>query len=346
MTDIADLIESFYSDVWVSGNVEDAERVLHPRLRFRGSIGEEKQGLDGFWEYFNLIRGAFGEYQCEILELVADGDQAAAKIRFSGFHRRVFLGVEATGRNIAWKGTAFFKMKDDMLFDIWVLGDTDGLRAALGGAPAEHQVEVYWSLQSTYCYFLTQRLYELSLRADVDVHLKPVRPGVLRLPDAYRDRSTMEMAYFDRDAERTAAYLDLPFAEPKPSPVAFKKGKWVAKARQPRIDKLQRMLMVAVNEGKGQALLYSLMHNIWSGQIRGWDKDETLDETLIFADLGPDHVRKKIAKDAEALDAQILQNEQDMYAAGHWGVPLMVYRGEAFYGQDRFDQLLWRIEEN
>jgi len=33
-----------------------------------------------------------------------------------------------------------------------------------------------------------------------------------------------------------------------------------------------------------------------------------------------------------------------MYAAGHWGVPLMVYRDEPFYGQDRFDQLLWRIK--
>lgn len=346
MAEIADLIESFYSDVWQSGNVADADRVLHPDLRFRGSIGQVKRGREGFWDYFNLIRGAFGEYTCEILELIADGDQAAAKMRFSGVHRRPFLGVEATGRDITWKGAAFFKMKDGMLFDIWVLGDTDGLRAALGGAPAEHQVEVYWSLQSAYCYFLNQRLYELSLRADVDVHLKPVRPGVLRLPDRYRDRSAMEMAYFDQDAVRTAAFLDLPFAEPSPSPVAFKKGKWVAKAKQPRIDKIQRMLMVAVNEGKGHAFIYSLMHSIWSGQIQGWDKDAKLDEALIFADLDPDGVRQKVAEDARALDAQVIQNETDMYAAGHWGVPLMVYREEAFYGQDRFDQLLWRIEEN
>jgi len=32
-----------------------------------------------------------------------------------------------------------------------------------------------------------------------------------------------------------------------------------------------------------------------------------------------------------------------MVSAGHWGVPLMVYKGEPFYGQDRFDQLLWRM---
>ena len=42
----------------------------------------------------------------------------------------------------------------------------------------------------------------------------------------------------------------------------------------------------------------------------------------------------------QELDA----NADSMLGAGHWGVPLMVYQGEPFYGQDRFDQLLWRIQ--
>ena len=29
----------------------------------------------------------------------------------------------------------------------------------------------------------------------------------------------------------------------------------------------------------------------------------------------------------------------------HWGVPLMVFQGETFYEQDRFDQLIWRMKE-
>ncbi len=34
-----------------------------------------------------------------------------------------------------------------------------------------------------------------------------------------------------------------------------------------------------------------------------------------------------------------------MAAAGHWGVPLSVLDGEPFYGQDRFDLLVWRLEQ-
>ncbi len=32
-------------------------------------------------------------------------------------------------------------------------------------------------------------------------------------------------------------------------------------------------------------------------------------------------------------------------AAGHWGVPMMVFGGEPFFGQDRIDQLVWRLRQ-
>lgn len=31
--------------------------------------------------------------------------------------------------------------------------------------------------------------------------------------------------------------------------------------------------------------------------------------------------------------------------AGHWGVPLRALDGEPFYGQGRFDLLVWRLEQ-
>ena len=32
-------------------------------------------------------------------------------------------------------------------------------------------------------------------------------------------------------------------------------------------------------------------------------------------------------------------------AAGHWGVPTMVFEGEPFFGQDRIDLLIWRMQQ-
>ena len=38
-------------------------------------------------------------------------------------------------------------------------------------------------------------------------------------------------------------------------------------------------------------------------------------------------------------------NQTAQRAGGHYGVPLMVFEGEPFFGQDRFDQFKWRMEQ-
>ncbi len=52
-----------------------------------------------------------------------------------------------------------------------------------------------------------------------------------------------------------------------------------------------------------------------------------------------------LESEAERLDAAIKLNEADQRIGGHYGVPLMVYAGEPFFGQDRYDQLLWRMQQ-
>jgi 2-hydroxychromene-2-carboxylate isomerase len=49
--------------------------------------------------------------------------------------------------------------------------------------------------------------------------------------------------------------------------------------------------------------------------------------------------------DAEALDTEIAANQAALEAAGHWGVPTLVFDGEPFFGQDRIDMALWRMEQ-
>ena len=53
-----------------------------------------------------------------------------------------------------------------------------------------------------------------------------------------------------------------------------------------------------------------------------------------------------IAADPSAYDAEIERNQRDLEAAGHWGVPTMVFEGEPFFGQDRLELLLWRLRQS
>ena len=52
-----------------------------------------------------------------------------------------------------------------------------------------------------------------------------------------------------------------------------------------------------------------------------------------------------IEREAE-LEAEIEANEAAQKNAGHWGVPLMVFEDEPFFGQDRLDILEWRLKQS
>ncbi|MGH6906298.1 MAG: hypothetical protein ACREDX_00390 [Aestuariivirga sp.] len=46
--------------------------------------------------------------------------------------------MEATGREIAWAGGAFFKMADGKIAELWVLGDIDSVKQQLGALAHTH----------------------------------------------------------------------------------------------------------------------------------------------------------------------------------------------------------------
>jgi adenylate cyclase len=48
--------------------------------------------------------------------------------------------------------------------------------------------------------------------------------------------------------------------------------------------------------------------------------------------------------DPERHEACLTENNLALRVAWHWGVPTMVFEGEPFFGQDRFDMLFWRMD--
>ena len=59
----------------------------------------------------------------------------------------------------------------------------------------------------------------------------------------------------------------------------------------------------------------------------------------------PAELDAEALSDAGGLDAEIEANQDALEAAGHWGVPTLVFEGEPFFGQDRFDMAKWRMEQ-
>jgi steroid delta-isomerase-like uncharacterized protein len=126
------LVRRFYDDLWNRWDDDAVDQVLGEDFAFRGSLGTETNGRAEWREYRDAIREGSADFHNEVVTLVADGDRAAARLRYTGTHTGRLAGVPATGRRFSYAGAAFFSAHRDRLSTAWVLGDLVALREQLG----------------------------------------------------------------------------------------------------------------------------------------------------------------------------------------------------------------------
>ena len=125
------LVSAFYERIWNAGDLGAVSELLIEDFSFRGSLGAELRGREAFKDYIRSVRGALANYRCEILTCVAEGEQAFAKMRFSGLHVAPLRGYRATGLPVEWLGAALFRFEREVIAELWVLGDLAGLDEVL-----------------------------------------------------------------------------------------------------------------------------------------------------------------------------------------------------------------------
>ena len=121
------VVKAFYERIWNDGDLTAIPELLAEGFAFRGSLGSEVRGHKAFEDYVCSVRASLSNYHCEILDCVAEGDRAFAKMRFCGVHTGVFRGYQPTTKSIHWLGAALFRFERGVICELWVLGDLAGL---------------------------------------------------------------------------------------------------------------------------------------------------------------------------------------------------------------------------
>lgn len=132
-----ELVERFYHELWNHADESLAAEILDADLRFRGSLAPERHGRAGFIDYMRSVHAALGGYTCVIEDLIVSDDSAAAQMTFKGWHQGPLFGVKATGRDVSWEGTAYFRFAGARISELWVESDIEDLKAQLGAGDAE-----------------------------------------------------------------------------------------------------------------------------------------------------------------------------------------------------------------
>lgn len=205
--------------------------------------------------------------------------------------------------------------------------------------------DLFWSFRSPYSYLVTDRIAAFVKDYDVACNLRPVYPIAVRQPEFFSNSDPLWFSYFMRDIFRSAQFEGIPFAWANPDPVVMDMATRTYPKEQPYIYRLTRLGAAATERGRGLAFIEEVGRLIWSGTVTGWNEGDHLTKAAERAGLDLAELDRQVEAEAERLDSVIAANQIAQREGGHYGVPLMVFEGEPFFGQDRFDQLKWRMEQ-
>jgi 2-hydroxychromene-2-carboxylate isomerase len=207
------------------------------------------------------------------------------------------------------------------------------------------QFDLFWSFRSPYSYLLLPRVVDLVATQDVACNVRVVYPIAVRQADFFQKVDPLWAMYLVKDTYREAEYRGLPYRWPKPDPVVMDTATRLYPAEQPYIHRLSMLGIAATEAGHGLAFIREVSHAIWSGTVDDWHEGDHLSEAAARAGLDLAALDAAIAATPDQYRAAIDANQDAQRAAGHYGVPLMALDGEPFFGQDRFDQLVWRLQQ-
>ena len=205
-------------------------------------------------------------------------------------------------------------------------------------------VDLFYSYRSPYSYLALPRTMQLVAKYDLAVNLRPVYPLAVREPDFFRKTNPKFARYVVLDASRVAQRENIPFRFPRPDPIVQDMTTLDVAAHQPYIHRLTRLGAAAQIDGKSLPFTYAIAKVLWDGSVAGWPEGDPLARAASAAGFDLAAMDAAITADSDRYEKIIAGNERDHADSGHWGVPTFVFENEPFFGQDRIDLLVWRME--
>ena len=207
-------------------------------------------------------------------------------------------------------------------------------------------VQLFWSFRSPYSYILLPRILDFRDKYQVSIDLRVVHPAAIRNPAYFARMDPLARPYFLMDSSRVAAFHGMTFRRPVPDPIDQDPVTLAIASEQPLARRLGRLGIAAVERGRGIEFCSEVASVLWSGEVTGWDQGSHLADATHRAGLDLAELESAIATDPDKHDDMLAGNDRALRAAGHWGVPTMLFAGEPFFGQDRFDLLVWRMKQH
>jgi predicted ester cyclase len=116
------------------GDIDSCVQILSPEFIANiPGLPEPQRGRDAWKQNALMFREAFPDLNVAIF---GAGDRVAVRLTFRGTHEGPFLGVEPTGRRVAFTSVELYRVSDDYIAEEWVSPDINSLMTQITGPSA------------------------------------------------------------------------------------------------------------------------------------------------------------------------------------------------------------------
>jgi len=124
-----------YEEVWNKGNLDVVDEIIADDYIFHRL--PERRGQEWYKAMYHLLADAFTDFNCNIGDMIAEGDRVMVRTTITGTHKSEIMGVPPTGKTISVTEIAVIRIEDGKIVEEWGGLDTYSLMQQLGAIPSQ-----------------------------------------------------------------------------------------------------------------------------------------------------------------------------------------------------------------
>lgn len=126
------LARRFIEEAWSEGNQLALVEIASPEIVDHNPGPGQAPHVEGIRQLIQMVRGAFPDWHYTLHDMVAEGDQVAARWSARGTHQGEFLGIGPTGKQVNVTGINVFRIENGKIKEYWHNFDMFGWLVQLG----------------------------------------------------------------------------------------------------------------------------------------------------------------------------------------------------------------------
>lgn len=125
---------AYIEDAWNAHDLAAFDQFMAADVRIHSHTPgvETGVGLEHLKSLAHMLYTGFPDVRLELLDVVAQGDQLAARLWLEGTHQGEFAGMAPTAKRMRVVDFALYRIADGKITDVWSVVDMLGMREQLG----------------------------------------------------------------------------------------------------------------------------------------------------------------------------------------------------------------------